>query len=600
MAHFERTAVFFAQANPKALHRHWSLFLTDSPYVRSRSTLISLVEHDPSRSVQLQACAALEALLQDSAAYLAIAEDSSNKTSFTSLSTKIGETVAELHKSLAQLLTRPSLANEPDLHLSLLKLSAKLAGSAPYGRMQRPLAQQIAKAVVPSVEDANNEIAASAASTLNVIFTRYMSTGSKSYFETENLAGLACSLAGVKRSVELQTAAWIMFAALVPALPLQDWSSLVTTLSHVFDILAPPAKAAQARFLAALSRLPPEAPPLPPAYVDCLFFALTSREAPVRVAAYEALPGPALARHLAERRAAEADDAAPFNPWRPAVVFAERDTDDAARQAAIRTIGLLAKAEHARPPSRETVRDAVAVLVDALRADKASADADRGQPEAVAKSPFEGTPGQIDRGGTAWALANCCDALETSDADLIELPTLLKCAVKLAQETSSEQVCVSALRMIGSIVKVAAQEAIFKEELLSDCARTVQSGLSHTLSKIRWNAAIAASSILHPSVGLPVSSRDDLVSSLAATLVSDSSYKVRIHAVNALLAASVQGTLPEADDLASRARDVADNVRKDSEEGIVPVREKTHADLLVKRLEALNKRLTQAVTEHVQ
>lgn len=158
--------------------------------------------------------------------------------------------------------------------------------------------------------------------------------------------------------------------------------------------------------------------------------------------------------------------------------------------------------------------------------------------------------------------------------------------------------------MIGSIVKVAAQEAIFKKELLSDCTRTVQSGLSHTLSKvrwsrsaprpcqisqscrsqIRWNAAIAASSILHPSAGLPVSSRDDLVSSLAATLVSDSSYKARIHAVNALLAASVQGPLPEADDLASRARDVADKMRKDGEQGNVPVREKTHADLLVKRV----------------
>lgn len=89
---------------------------------------------------------------------------SSNKTSFTSLSTKIGETVAELHKSLAQLLTRPSLANEPDLHLALLKLSAKLAGSAPYGRMQRPLAQQIAKAVVPSVEDASESLSLSATS----------------------------------------------------------------------------------------------------------------------------------------------------------------------------------------------------------------------------------------------------------------------------------------------------------------------------------------------------------------------------------------------------------------------------------------------------
>lgn len=105
------------------------------------------------------------------------------------------------------------------------------------------------------------------------------------------------------------------------------------------------------------------------------------------------------------------------------------------------------------------------MLVDALRADKASASAERGQPEAVTKSPFEGAPGQIDRGGTAWALANCGDALEatcaaprfvhspsfwltgfsSSDAELFELPTLLNCAVELAQETSNEQVRLTVL-----------------------------------------------------------------------------------------------------------------------------------------------------------
>lgn len=63
------------QNNPKALYGHWSLFLADSPYARSRKTLVTLVESDPAVAVRVRACQALEALLQGSTAYLAIAED---------------------------------------------------------------------------------------------------------------------------------------------------------------------------------------------------------------------------------------------------------------------------------------------------------------------------------------------------------------------------------------------------------------------------------------------------------------------------------------------------------------------------------------------
>lgn len=64
-----------ATASPRALHKHWSLFLADSPYLRDRHTLFSIIESDPSHSNRLQACSALEALLAHSAAYLNIAED---------------------------------------------------------------------------------------------------------------------------------------------------------------------------------------------------------------------------------------------------------------------------------------------------------------------------------------------------------------------------------------------------------------------------------------------------------------------------------------------------------------------------------------------
>jgi hypothetical protein len=63
------------QNKPKSLHPHWSLFMSDSPYASSRHTLLSLVEFDPAPAVRLRACAALQAMLEGSVTYLAIAED---------------------------------------------------------------------------------------------------------------------------------------------------------------------------------------------------------------------------------------------------------------------------------------------------------------------------------------------------------------------------------------------------------------------------------------------------------------------------------------------------------------------------------------------
>lgn len=153
-----------ASRSPKAVYKHWGLFLADSPYLRHRQTLFSIIESDPSRTNRLQACYTLEAMLSDSAAYLNIAEDrcvdaltrrpprltvvdlrSSTKASFTSLSAKLGDTLSELHSSLATLLSRPIVATQADVHLALLSLASTLAANCPYGRLRNPLASQLAK-----------------------------------------------------------------------------------------------------------------------------------------------------------------------------------------------------------------------------------------------------------------------------------------------------------------------------------------------------------------------------------------------------------------------------------------------------------------------
>lgn len=65
----------WVQGNGKALHQHWTHFLSDSRFMRSRITLLSLIETDPAIPVRIQACQTLEALLEGSSAYLAIADD---------------------------------------------------------------------------------------------------------------------------------------------------------------------------------------------------------------------------------------------------------------------------------------------------------------------------------------------------------------------------------------------------------------------------------------------------------------------------------------------------------------------------------------------
>lgn len=65
------------QYHSKLLYQHWSLFIPDSRFARLRKTLFTLIESDPVPSVRLQAATALEAMLQASSAYLAIADDKS-------------------------------------------------------------------------------------------------------------------------------------------------------------------------------------------------------------------------------------------------------------------------------------------------------------------------------------------------------------------------------------------------------------------------------------------------------------------------------------------------------------------------------------------
>lgn len=74
-----------------------------------------------------------------------------SKASFTSLSTRLGEIVSELHLKLVSLIESPASSRHPEYLLALLALARTLAQNSPYSRMSRPLAQPLASAVLPLV-----------------------------------------------------------------------------------------------------------------------------------------------------------------------------------------------------------------------------------------------------------------------------------------------------------------------------------------------------------------------------------------------------------------------------------------------------------------
>lgn len=82
-----------------------------------------------------------------------ICSRSPTKASFTSLSTKVGEIVGELHLALNSILAKPVLSDQTDVRVAVLKLAARLASCSPYGRMNRSLADPIAKAVLSNLDN---------------------------------------------------------------------------------------------------------------------------------------------------------------------------------------------------------------------------------------------------------------------------------------------------------------------------------------------------------------------------------------------------------------------------------------------------------------
>lgn len=102
--------------------------------------------------------------------------------------------------------------------------------------------------------------------------------------------------------------------------------------------------------------------------------------------------------------------------------------------------------------------------------------------------------------------------------------------------------------------------------------------------QVRWNACIATSAFLGAaSVGdPPTSATQSMIKTLIDRLALDSSFKVRIHAANALIAASSSASHKQ--ELVQVCRTTLEQLEAQLSKYEIANRERAHAEVLVKRV----------------
>lgn len=147
-----------------------------------------------------------------------------------------------MHLSLAHCLEQtPSAPGQIEVHLAQLSLAETLGGVAPYGRLQRPLAWTVSKAIIPLLHQdgklpklsacytqnrvlirsffADPRLVQGAVSALCAITHRQVATSSKAPFEWHALLSAATTLL----HTDQEAFAWQLLSAVAESQAPADW-----------------------------------------------------------------------------------------------------------------------------------------------------------------------------------------------------------------------------------------------------------------------------------------------------------------------------------------------------------------------------------------
>ncbi|ORY00264.1 ARM repeat-containing protein [Basidiobolus meristosporus CBS 931.73] len=137
-----------AQTSPKQLYPYWGDFFPDeeTPYYPS---LFLIMASSPFTRERMITSETVTLMLDKSRQYLAAADDRSTKSSFTSLSQKLGKLTRYLHHGLVILLKKET---HPDVLTRLLKLCSVLISNSTYERLSSDYLPMLLKSVVKCVD----------------------------------------------------------------------------------------------------------------------------------------------------------------------------------------------------------------------------------------------------------------------------------------------------------------------------------------------------------------------------------------------------------------------------------------------------------------
>ncbi|CAG8454565.1 10543_t:CDS:10 [Acaulospora morrowiae] len=135
-----------AKSSAKLLYPYWNNFLPDTHASLSTApSLLTLILYENTLAIRIAACSAITAMIDGSKQYLAAADDREIKSSFTSLSAKLGAIVRELHAGLLQILAKE---NQSNILIYLLKCCNVLVNNTTYERLSGGYLSRLYYAIV--------------------------------------------------------------------------------------------------------------------------------------------------------------------------------------------------------------------------------------------------------------------------------------------------------------------------------------------------------------------------------------------------------------------------------------------------------------------
>ncbi|KNC98329.1 uncharacterized protein SPPG_09399 [Spizellomyces punctatus DAOM BR117] len=517
-----------AKAQAKLVYPYWFRFLPDPVEGPSAPSLISVMRDSESPKVRHAACAALMAFLEGSKQYLSVAEDSTIKTAFTSLSQKLAEQLREIHQGLLKAVKEET---QPLLLTQELKCLGVLIKNCTYDRLRHNYRQDAYDAVTSRITPEDFGITSSVLECIAAL----LDAGTP-LFSTPQADGL--------------------YALLDMVMALAKKPEHISVRVAALDVLCSVARNAPDVIGANWSKL-----------VDILVDAETDAKDAVRAAALKLLE-----QYTHSCGAKEGVQVPPLNWWTdlvdhhvqtaiqdtfyavrslgcdclshfPSIIFENlppkrqyaclalalgmvQDEDHTVRAAACRTLGVYVS----HPAVMEDVLflNDVATTIPQLATDK-----------------------NINvRIRTSWALANLCDALasvgesaQKQGVDLAEVGITHETVVEiiragLAAAKDNDKCRSNGVRALGNIVRVCPPMLLVREaeRLIKEIVLVVLKNVDSGSVKARWNACHALGNMLRTDA-FPIgraSWTDAVYESLIGAVVTCKNFKVRISAAAAI------------------------------------------------------------------